>query len=210
MDESSSWDARNGSSSSTHPSPATGSDTRGADAPTNSNHNNALTSQPPFRLSVSANSSPWIRKPLAVVHQQEDDAAAAAQSRHGGSGSSHLRRHLSVWDLIGIGVGGTVGSGIFVLTGVYYYNCRRKGFSSPCCVVAHKKSNLASSHHQARLRPSIRASSAGYHGRLPEQPPVFPDAATRSSRPTFRRPVRHTCTPMSVWANWRPFWRQRA
>lgn len=61
----------------------------------------------------SASSSPWIRKPLSVVHQQEADAASAAQARNG----AHLQRHLSVWDLIGIGVGGTVGSGIFVLTG---------------------------------------------------------------------------------------------
>jgi len=38
----------------------------------------------------------------------EDDTAAAVNQLH---------RHLTVWDLIGIGVGGTVGSGIFVLTG---------------------------------------------------------------------------------------------
>ncbi|GAX17787.1 hypothetical protein FisN_24Hh144 [Fistulifera solaris] len=46
--------------------------------------------------------SPWIRKPLHAVYQYEQQ---------------QLHRHLSLWDLLGIGVGGTVGSGIFVLTG---------------------------------------------------------------------------------------------
>lgn len=63
----------------------------------------------------SAHSSPWIRKPLAVVRQQESGAAASASAR--GGAVHQLHRHLTVWDLIGIGVGGTVGSGVFVLTG---------------------------------------------------------------------------------------------
>jgi hypothetical protein len=116
------WKGDDGSSSLNDPSEG-GPNLREADAL--SNIDNIRSSPSPFLLSVSANSSPWIRKPLSVVHQQEDDAAAAAQSRHGGAGSSHLRRHLSVWDLIGIGVGGTVGSGIFVLTGAFFCSCSR-------------------------------------------------------------------------------------
>lgn len=79
---------------------------------------------PDSNAATGASSSPWIKKPLSVVYQQEH---ARADSLHGcGPPSSRtspddaqhsLRRHLSVWDLIGIGVGGTVGSGIFVLTG---------------------------------------------------------------------------------------------
>lgn len=63
-------------------------------------------------------SSPWIRKPIAVVYQQE------TPNQH----NSHhhaLERHFGVWDLIGIGVGSTVGSGIFV-----YVYCPHKKTSS--------------------------------------------------------------------------------
>lgn len=68
---------------------------------------------PPALRSATSNplrSSPWKRKPLEVVYDQEGH-------QQGGVASVPLPRHLSVWDLIGIGVGGTVGSGIFVLTG---------------------------------------------------------------------------------------------
>jgi amino acid transporter len=51
--------------------------------------------------------SPWRRKPLSTLNLEH----------HPSSPEHHLQRHLSVWDLLGIGVGGTVGSGIFVLTG---------------------------------------------------------------------------------------------
>lgn len=70
----------------------------------------------PVSTSSSTRSSPWIRKPLEVVHRQEQDRAQREGS-HADGNNSGLQRHLSVWDLIGIGVGGTVGSGIFVLTG---------------------------------------------------------------------------------------------
>ena len=49
---------------------------------------------------------PWTRKPLSLALEQD------------GSDSPHTpRRHLSLVDLVSIGVGGTIGSGIFVLTG---------------------------------------------------------------------------------------------
>jgi amino acid transporter len=86
----------------------------------------------PVSLPSSTHSSPWIRKPLSVVHQQESSLSLHAlgeQQRRNNDNNTdtttpsanaavnQLRRHLSVYDLIGIGVGGTVGSGIFVLTG---------------------------------------------------------------------------------------------
>ena len=52
-------------------------------------------------------SGAFTKKPMAVVlreHAQENQ-----QQEH---------RHLSLWDLISVGVGGTVGSGIFELTGL--------------------------------------------------------------------------------------------
>lgn len=58
--------------------------------------------------------SPWLRKPLWVVKEQET---------HEHHESSTVERHLSLFDLISVGVGGTIGSGIFVLTGyiAHYY-----------------------------------------------------------------------------------------
>ena len=58
--------------------------------------------------------SPWLRKPLWIVLEQE---------RHEHHENSTVERHLSLFDLISVGVGGTIGSGIFVLTGyiAHYY-----------------------------------------------------------------------------------------
>jgi basic amino acid/polyamine antiporter, APA family len=50
---------------------------------------------------------PWHRKPLVLFGQQAADEAPHEQQH----------RHLTLPDLIGLGVGGTVGSGIFVLVG---------------------------------------------------------------------------------------------
>lgn len=46
----------------------------------------------------------FLRKPLAVVRAEENE--------------SKLERHLSIFDLLCIGIGGTVGSGVFVLCGL--------------------------------------------------------------------------------------------
>jgi len=80
----------------------------------------------------STHSSPWIRKPLSVVRQQEsrhNSSDNLQQQQHAEPNNNinssappppptnQLHRHLELIDLLGIGVGGTVGSGIFVLTG---------------------------------------------------------------------------------------------
>ena len=59
-------------------------------------------------------SSPLLRKPLWVVTEQET---------HEHHESTTVERHLSLFDLVSVGVGGTIGSGIFVLTGyiAHYY-----------------------------------------------------------------------------------------
>lgn len=63
------------------------------------------------RMAVGSGStrSPWVRKPLW--------AAANPNAVEGGPGD-HLARHLTLFDLICVGVGATVGSGIFVLCGL--------------------------------------------------------------------------------------------
>jgi APA family basic amino acid/polyamine antiporter len=63
--------------------------------------------------------SPFLRKPLHIARQQESNQDDRGVEGEQGQRSSNprLQRHLSVWDLLFIGVGGTVGSGIFVLTG---------------------------------------------------------------------------------------------
>jgi len=59
-------------------------------------------------------SFPLLRKPLWVVLEQET---------HEHHESTTVERHLSLFDLVSVGVGGTIGSGIFVLTGyiAHYY-----------------------------------------------------------------------------------------
>jgi amino acid transporter len=74
--------------------------------------------QAPFASPV-----PWYlcKKPLWIVLQEIDN-----QQHHEHQVQQHqqhheqqwCRRHLSLWDLISVGVGGTIGSGIFVLTGL--------------------------------------------------------------------------------------------
>lgn len=51
---------------------------------------------------------PWAKKPIHLVLEDDEQAAIL----------HHDRRHLNLFDLISIGVGGTVGSGIFVLAGL--------------------------------------------------------------------------------------------
>jgi basic amino acid/polyamine antiporter, APA family len=54
----------------------------------------------------------WVRKPIAMLQaeasENEFDLAA---------GKAHLRRTLSLVSLVALGIGGTIGAGIFVLTG---------------------------------------------------------------------------------------------
>jgi amino acid transporter len=50
---------------------------------------------------------PWTRKPLSMVLEGEEQQNAPL----------HRERHLTLVDLISVGVGGTIGSGIFVLSG---------------------------------------------------------------------------------------------
>ena len=54
--------------------------------------------------------SAWTRKPLSIVLQEQEEEESTAH------------RHLSLVDLVSVGVGGTVGSGIFVLTGLIAHN----------------------------------------------------------------------------------------
>jgi amino acid transporter len=71
---------------------------------------------------------PWTLKPLSVVldGQGRDDA------------NGTTRRHLSLVDLVAVGVGGTVGSGVFVLTGFIAHH-----YAGPATFVSFIISGLA-------------------------------------------------------------------
>ena len=54
----------------------------------------------------------WVRKPMAVLQ------AEAKESEFGSvPGEAQLRRTLSLWSLVALGIGAVIGAGIFVLTG---------------------------------------------------------------------------------------------
>ncbi len=54
----------------------------------------------------------WVRKPMAVLQ------AEAKESEFGSvPGEARLRRTLSLWSLVALGIGAVIGAGIFVLTG---------------------------------------------------------------------------------------------
>lgn len=72
---------------------------------------------------------PWIQKPLQVTLAEIDQtnhsqvASTNDLNRSGDDDTSlhnqimYIERHLTLFDLVSIGVGGTIGSGIFVLCG---------------------------------------------------------------------------------------------
>lgn len=74
--------------------------------------------------------TPWIRKPLWAIHNcndssddehvfgRENTSRSSSDSDSEEEGGDKLRRHLSLFDLVCVGVGGTIGSGIFVLCGL--------------------------------------------------------------------------------------------
>ena len=69
------------------------------------------------------------RKPLSIVLEEERDAS-----------STSTHRHLSLIDLVSVGVGGTIGSGIFVLAGLIAHN-----YAGPSTFVSFILSGLAAS-----------------------------------------------------------------
>ena len=67
-------------------------------------------SQAPFPTETPS----WLRKkPLWVVMKEIEQSHGHDDNNN----SNHIQRHLSLIDLISVGVGGTIGSGIFVLAG---------------------------------------------------------------------------------------------
>jgi basic amino acid/polyamine antiporter, APA family len=54
----------------------------------------------------------WVRKPIAVLQAEAKEGEFAS-----GPGEARLRRTLSVWSLVALGIGAIIGAGIFVLTG---------------------------------------------------------------------------------------------
>ena len=54
----------------------------------------------------------WVRKPITVLQ-----AEAKAGEFGSGPGEAQLRRTLSLWSLVALGIGCIIGAGIFVLTG---------------------------------------------------------------------------------------------
>ena len=62
--------------------------------------------------------SPWVKKPLWAA---TDPHLVASVDGEAGA-QKHLARHLTLFDLICIGVGATIGSGVFVLCGLVAHN----------------------------------------------------------------------------------------
>jgi amino acid transporter len=67
---------------------------------------------------------PWNRKSISLILEEHGDLTYNVDSMDGANRDNHTMihvyhhpRHYSLLDLISIGVGGTIGSGIFVLTG---------------------------------------------------------------------------------------------
>jgi basic amino acid/polyamine antiporter, APA family len=54
----------------------------------------------------------WVRKPIAVLQAEAKEGEFGS-----GPGEVGLRRTLSLWSLIALGIGAIIGAGIFVLTG---------------------------------------------------------------------------------------------
>lgn len=67
--------------------------------------------------------NPFIKKPLWVVLKKEGNSSAEdGDGDESQQTNSPPPRHLSLFDLVSIGVGGTIGSGIFVLNGIIAHN----------------------------------------------------------------------------------------
>lgn len=104
--------------------------------------------------------SPWLRKPLYVVLDQETRSAQQQQSSTEEEGSAVIHRHLTLFDLVLVGVGGTIGSGIFVLTGYIAHH-----YAGPATFVSFAISGLAaccSGLCYAELAGRIPASGSTY------------------------------------------------
>eukprot|EP00546_Thalassionema_frauenfeldii_P011805 CAMPEP_0178906506 /NCGR_PEP_ID=MMETSP0786-20121207/6867_1 /TAXON_ID=186022 /ORGANISM="Thalassionema frauenfeldii, Strain CCMP 1798" /LENGTH=409 /DNA_ID=CAMNT_0020578229 /DNA_START=101 /DNA_END=1327 /DNA_ORIENTATION=+ len=94
---------------------------------------------------------PWLRKPLWAVLQEGStlDSGSSATQQHeqqystttiasDSTASITINRHLSLWDLVSVGVGGTIGSGIFVLCGSIAHH-----FAGPATFLSFAISGLA-------------------------------------------------------------------
>ena len=76
--------------------------------------------------SSSYHRGPWTRKPLHVVLEEQRQESAT------------FDRHLTLIDLLSIGVGGTIGSGVFVLTGFIAHH-----YAGPATTLSFAISGLA-------------------------------------------------------------------
>ena len=100
--------------------------------------------QAPFPSAVPA----WRRKkPLWVVLREIEESNTesypgasdnSSHQRHHQQQQQNIRRHLSLVDLISVGVGGTIGSGIFVLAGFIARN-----YAGPATAVSFAISGVA-------------------------------------------------------------------
>jgi APA family basic amino acid/polyamine antiporter len=80
----------------------------------------------------------WLRKKPLWVVLQEIEQSQQPQQHTNSSNHHHIERHLSLLDLISVGVGGTIGSGIFVLAGFIAHN-----YAGPATALSFAISGLA-------------------------------------------------------------------
>ena len=92
--------------------------------------------------------NPWLRKPLSSSFSSSSPS------------SSGIARHMSLRDLIALGLGGTIGSGIFVLSGFIARN--QAGAATPLCFLISGVCAVLSGCCYAELSAHIPASGSAY------------------------------------------------
>ena len=97
---------------------------------------------------------PLLRKPITLSSSSESSSSSSSSLPSG------LSRHMTLSDLICLGLGGTIGSGIFVLSG--YIARNQAGPLTPYCFLISGLCAVLSGSCYAELSANIPASGSAY------------------------------------------------